>query len=122
MYLNRWLSVILMMGLILVLNPLGAQADPYPHFKDHPKFHHPQGKACGWHGPKHHGFDRPYKKHFRHSGMGLQHPHQYGYYAGPPVAYVAPVAPIVGIPYSQPQSYSSQPAIPGLSGNLHWNF
>ena len=120
MNLGRWLSVILMMGLILVLNPLGAQADPY--FKHHPKYHHPRGKAYGWHGPKHHGFDRPYKKHFRHAGMGPHHPHNYGYHAGPPVAYVTPVAPMVGIPYQQPQPYSSQPPIPGLSGNLNWNF
>jgi hypothetical protein len=121
MYLNRWLSVILMMGFILVLNPLGAQADPYPHFKHHPKYHHPHGKAYGWHGSKHHGFDRPYKKHFRHAGMGPHHPRQYGHYAGPPVAYVTPVAPMVGIPYQQPQPYS-QPPIPGLSGNVNWNF
>ena len=30
MNLNRWLSVIVMLGLILILSPLGAQADPYP--------------------------------------------------------------------------------------------
>jgi hypothetical protein len=54
--------------------------------------------------------------------MGPRHPHQYGHYAGPPVAYVTPVAPIVGIPYQQPQPYYSQPPIPGLSGNVNWNF
>ncbi len=37
MNLNRWLSVIVMLGLILVLSPLGAQADPYPPFKHHKK-------------------------------------------------------------------------------------
>jgi len=121
MNLRRWLSVILMMGLILALNPLGAQAEPYSHFRYHPKYHHPRGNAYGWHGPRHHGFDRPYK-HFRRSGMGPHHPRHYAHHAGPPVAFVAPVAPIIGIPYQQPQPFFSQPATPGLSGQLQFNF
>ena len=121
MNLNRWLSVILMMGLFLALNPLGAQAEPYPPFGPHPKYHHPRGNAYGWHGQRHHAFDR-HQKHFRRSGIGPQHPRHYANYAGPPVAYAAPVAPIIGIPYSQPQPFASRPAIPGLSGNLNWNF
>jgi hypothetical protein len=115
MKLNRWLSVILMVGLILVLSSLTAQADPYR------PFHHPRGHAYGW--EKHHGFDR-HDKHFRRFGKG---PHRYHYvervYGGPPtVAYVAPVAPVVGIPYAQSQPYYSQPAPRGLSGQLQYNF
>lgn len=113
MNLNRWASIILMMSLILALNPMGAQAGP--------KCHHPSGHAYGWDGPGPHGFDRHYKKHFRHHGKGRYHSHHY--VAGPPqVAYVAPVTPVIGIPYSQPQPYYSQPPVPGLSGNLNWNF
>jgi hypothetical protein len=109
MNLNRWLTIILMMGLILALTPLGAQAGPYPHFEEHPRYRHPHGKAYGWHGARHHAFDR-HHKHFRH----------YAHHAGPPpVAYVTPVAPVVGIPFAQPQPYFPQP---GLSGHLQWNF
>jgi len=110
MKLSRWLSVILMMGLILALTPLSVQAGPY---------HHPHGNAYGWDGPKHHGFDRHYKHYWR----SKHHPRYYAHHGGPPaVAYVAPVAPVIGIPYAQPQPYYSQPANPGLSGNLNWNF
>lgn len=113
MNLKRWLSVILAMGLILALNPLGAQAGPR---------HHRYGDVYGWDGPRHRGFDRHYK-HFRGCGRGPHNPHyiERGY-GGPPVAYVAPVAPIIGIPYAQPQPYYSQPATPGFSGNLQYNF
>ena len=111
MNLTRWLSVILTLGLILAFNPLSVQADPY---------NHPHGNAYGWH-KKHHGFDH-HPKHFRPSCKGPHHPRHYAHYGGPPVAYVAPVAPVIGIPYSQPQPYYSQPATPGLSGNLNWNF
>jgi hypothetical protein len=121
MNLNRWLSSLLMMGLILALNPSGAQAEPYSHFENHPKYHHPHGNAYGWHGPKPHAFDRHYKN-FRRAGMGPHHPRYYVHQAGPPVAYVAPVAPIVGIPYAQPQPFPSQPAPPGLSGNVNLHF
>ena len=120
MSLNRCLSVILMLGLFLALNPVGAQADPYASCGPHPKYHHPRGNAYGWHGKKYQAYDC-HPKHFRGSGMGPHHPRPYAHYAGPPVAYVAPVAPIIGIPYSQPQSYS-QPAPPGLSGNLNYSF
>jgi hypothetical protein len=114
MNLKRWLSVFLMMGLILALNPLGAQARP--------KYHHPRGNAYGWDGPRHHNFER-HQKHFRRSCKGPHHHREYGHYAGPPqVAYVTPVAPIIAMPYQQPQPYYSQPANPGLSGNLNWNF
>jgi hypothetical protein len=118
MNLKRWLSVILMMGLILALNPLGAQADPH-----HPRYHHPRGNAYGWDGPRQHASAR-HQKHFRRSCNGPRHPRHHGRYAGPPqVAYVTPVTPIIGIqPYTQPQPYYSQPATPGLSGNLNWNF
>ena len=56
MSLNRWLSVILMLGLILALSPLGAQADPYQPY-DHQYYHHPHGNAYGW-DPRHRDFDR----------------------------------------------------------------
>ena len=113
MNLTKWLSVILAMGLILALTSLSVQADPY---------HQPYGKAYGWHGKKHHGYDR-HPKHYRGDCNGPHHPRRYAHHAGPPqVAYVTPVAPIIGIPYSQPQPYNSQPAAPGLSGNLNWNF
>ena len=120
MNLNRWLSVIMMLGLFLALNPLGAQAEPYPPYGPHPKYHHPRGNAYGWHGKKHQAFKR-HQKHFRRSGMGPHHRY-YAYQAGPPVTYVAPVAPMVAIPYSQPQPFPSQSAVPGLSGNINWNF
>jgi hypothetical protein len=115
MNLSRWLSVILMTAFFLALNPLGAQADP-PCGR-HPKYHQPRGNAYGWHGKRHHAYDRHYK-HFR----GSHHSQHYAHHAGPPVAYVTPVAPMIGIPYSQPQPYYSQPANPGLTGNLNWNF
>jgi hypothetical protein len=117
MNLPRWLSVILMMGLIMALSPLAAQADP-PF--ERPYYRHPHGNAYGWHGPRPHYFDR-HHKYFRRSGMGPHNPRHYMHHAGPPpVAYVAPVTPIIGIPYSQPQPFFSQP--PGLSGQLQFNF
>ena len=118
MNLSRWLRVILMMGLILALNSLSAQADPYP------PYHHPRGNAYGWDGPRPHGFDR-HHKNFRRSCRGPHNPH-YGdrVYGGPPrVAYVVPVAPVMGIPYAQPQTQPySQPAARGLSGQVQYNF
>jgi hypothetical protein len=120
MNLRRWLSVILMMGLILALNSLSAQADPYG------PYHHPRGHAYGWDGPRHHDFGRHYG-HYRRTCRG---PHNTHYvervYTGPPaVAYVAPVAPVMGIPYPQPQPYYSQPyqsGPPGLHGQFNYNF
>ena len=118
MNLRRCLSFILMMGLILALNPLSVQADPY---------HHPHGRAYGWHGPKHHGFDR-YYKHFRRSCKGTHNPYYVDrFYGEPPsVTYVTPVAPVMGIPYApQPQPYyyqPSQPAMPGFHGQFNYNF
>ena len=67
MKLNRWLSGIVMLGLIIVLSPLGAQADPYP--PHHQDYRRPHGKAYGWHGGKSHGYDR-YQKQFRRSCVG----------------------------------------------------
>jgi hypothetical protein len=118
MNLKRWLSVILMMGLILAYNPFGAQADPYR------PYHHPPGNAYGWDGPRPHGFDNHYKKHFRRSYRGPHNPHYVGrvYGGSPQVAYLAPVAPVIGIPYAQPQPYNSQPAPRGLSGNINFGF
>lgn len=108
MNLKKWLTVILIMGLFLAFNPLSGQAGPY---------HHPYGKAYGWHGKRHHGFDRG-RKHSRHCYRG---PHDSHHFAGPPpVAYVTPVTPLIGIPYAQPQY--SQPATPGFSGSLNYNF
>lgn len=122
MKISRWLSVVLMMGLILALSPLDVQAEQCPPFGPHPKYHHPRGNAHGWHGQRHDALNR-HQKYFRHSGRGPHHPPHCAHHAGPPsVAYVTPVAPIIGIPYSQPQPFSSQPAIPGLSGNLNWKF
>ena len=117
MNLKRWLSVILMLGLILAFNPLGAQADPYR------PYHHPPGNAYGWDGQGPHGFNRHYK-HFRNSCKGPHNPHYVArvYGGPPPVAYVVPVAPVIGIPYAQPQPYFSQPAPRGLSGNLNFGF
>ncbi len=112
MNLKKWLSVILALGLILALIPLSAQAGPRRHC---------YGDVYGWGGPRH-GFDRHYK-HFRGRGRGPHHPHYVErVYGGPPVAYVTPVAPMVGIPFAQPQPYYSQPAIPGFSGTLQYNF
>jgi hypothetical protein len=121
MNLNRWLNVAVMLGLILILSPLGAQADPYPRFESHQKYHRPQGKAYGWHGGRPHGYDR-YQKQFRCSGGGPRnfHPYAHQVYAGPPpVAYVAPVAPIIGIQQiPQPQPIYSQPGPPGFHGQI----
>lgn len=116
---SRWLSIILMMGGILALSALGAQAEPYRYFN------HPHGHAYGW--EKHHGFDCHFDRHFKHFRRFGRGPHHSHYvervYGGPPaVAYVAPVAPVVGIPYAQPQPYFSQPAPRGLSGQLQYNF
>ena len=114
MNLSRWFSVILMMGLILALSSLSAQADPYRPYD------HPHGRAYGWDGPRPHGFDRHYRD-FRHSYRGPHNPHYvHRVYGGPPpVAYVAPVAPIIGIqPYPQPQPFFSAPAAPGLHGQI----
>ena len=70
MSLNRWLSVILMLGLILALSPLGAQADPYQPY-DRPYYHHPHGNAYGWDGPRHRDFDR------HREFCGPRHPRTY---------------------------------------------
>ncbi len=128
MNLKRWLSVILMTGLVLALNSLSAQADP-----DWP-YHHPRGRAYGWDGPRHraygwdgprhHDFDRHYE-HFRRSCGG---PHNRHYvervYGGPPsVTYVTPVAPVMGIPYAPSQPYfNQQSAPPGLHGQIGYSF
>jgi hypothetical protein len=117
MKLSRWLNVILMMGLILALSSLSAQADPYR------PYHHPHGNAYGWDGPRPHGFDHHYKQFWR-SSRGPHNPHYVGRVHGgpPPVAYVTPVAPVIGIPYAQPQPNFSQPGPRGLSGQLQYNF
>lgn len=123
MNLNRWLSVIVMLGLIIVLSPLGAQADPYPHFKYNKKWNHSHGKANGWHGGRSYGYDR-YQQQFRRSCGGQHHPRSYvqQVYTGPPqVAYVAPVAPIIGIQQiPQPQPIYSQPGPPGFHGQINF--
>ncbi len=111
MNLRRWLRVIMMMGLILALNSLTVQADPY-------RYH---GDGYGWEGPRHRGFDH-HDRHFWRSCKGPHHPHYINQVYAPPVAYVAPVAPIIGIPYAQPQPYYSQPVPRGLSGTLQYNF
>ena len=122
MSLNRWLSVILMLGLILALSPLGAQADPYQPFEPQPYYHHPHGNAYGWDGPRH---DR-HRDYYRGSCEGPRHPRPYVqrvYAVQPPVAYVTPVAPIIGIqPCPQPQPYYSQPAAQGLHGQFNFGF
>ncbi len=117
MNLNRWLNIILMASAILALVAMTAQADPYA------PYHRPHGEAYGWDGPRHHGRD----KHFRHSRKGGHDRHYVDrvYEGHPPVAYVqpvTPVAPVLGIPYAQPQPYYSQPGPPGLSGSLQYNF
>ena len=120
MNLRRWLSVILMMGLILALSSLGAQADPYG------PYHHHRGPAYGWDGPG----PRHYDRHYRHFRRACGGPHNRcsveRVYGGPPaVAYVAPVAPVMGIPYPQPQPYYSQPqqyGPPGLHGQINYGF
>ena len=116
----RYLSCILMMGLFLALNPLSTQADPYH------RYHRPHGKAHGWHGPKHHGWDR-HHKNFRRSCRGpYNHDYADQFYGGSPsVTYMTPVAPV--IPFAQPQPYYSQPyypqpVSPGLSGQIQYNF
>jgi hypothetical protein len=119
MNLRRWLSVIMIMGLILALSSLGAQAEPY-------RYHHPRGHAYGWDGPGPHHFDRHYK-HFRRSCRG---PHNHYvvervYGGAPAVAYVAPVAPVMGIPYAPAQPYFSQPqqyGPLGLHGQINYGF
>lgn len=114
MKLSRWLTVILMVGLILALNSLSAQADPYR------PYHHPHGDDYGWDGPRHHGFDR-YDRHAWRSYRGPYHPHYVDrVYGGTPV--VAYVPPVVGIPYAQPQPYVSQPAAPGFHGQFSYGF
>lgn len=121
MSLNRWLSVILLLGLILVLSPLGAQADPYQPFEPRPYYHHPHGNAYGWDGPRH----ERHREYYRGSCTGPYHPRTYvqQVYTAPPVAYVAPVAPIIGVqPYVQPQPYYSQPAAPGFHGQVNFGF
>ena len=123
MNLNRWLSVTVMLGLIFILSPLGAQADPYRRFESHQNYHRPHGKAYGWHGGRAHGYDR-YQKQFRRSGGGPYHHQTYvrQVYTGPPqVAYVGPVAPIIGIQQiPQPQPMYSQPALPGFHGQINF--
>ena len=119
MNLKGWLSIILMMGLILALSALGAQADPYGH-------HRPRGHAYGWDGPGPHDYGC-HGRHFRHSRRG---PHNHHYaergYGGPPaVAYVAPVTPVMAMPYAPSQPYfsqSSQQAPPGLHGQFNYGF
>ena len=95
MNLKRWLSLIMVTALILASNSLGAQAEPYP------PYYHPHGDAYGWHGPRPHGFDRHHKQ-FRRSCRGQHNPHYVErVYAEPPrVAYVTPIAPVIGIPYA----------------------
>lgn len=124
---KRWLSVILMMGFILALNPLGAEARRSSHWKHHPKYHrhyqnHHHCKDYGWDGHRHHDYGR-HHKYYRSSWRG---PHRYRHYvrhAGPPSAvYVTPVAPVVEIPYSQPQPFYNQPATPDLFGEYYWNY
>jgi hypothetical protein len=117
MNLKRWSGLILMTGLILASTSLSVQADPYR------AYHHPHGNAYGRDGPRAHGFDRRHK-HCRRSCRGSHNPHYVDRgYAGPPaVAYVAPVAPIIGIPYAPSQTYAPQPAPRGFSGQLQYNF
>jgi hypothetical protein len=118
MNLRRWLSIILMLGVILALSSLSAQADPYRPYRWHPR-----GHAYGWDGPRHHRFDR-YERRFGHRWRGPHHPYfaKRCYGGAPPVAYVTPVAPVVGVPYAAPQPYYSQPGPRGLSGSIQYNF
>ncbi len=115
MNLKRWLSVILTMGLLLVLSPLGAQADPpFDRY-----YQHPRGNAYGWHGPRPHEFER-HRNYYRR-GCGPQPRYVRDVYvAQPPVALVAPVAPMM-VPQAQP--YYSQPSVPnGLHGSLTFGY
>jgi hypothetical protein len=114
MNLKRWSTLILMLGLLLALSPLGAQADP-PN-GPHPHYRHPHGNAYGWHGGRHHNFDR-HRKYFRRYN---HRPYWHRAYAGPPaVAYVAPVTPIIGIqPCPQPQPFFSPSMSPGFHGQI----
>ncbi len=112
MNLKRWVSVILVLGLVLALTPLTVQADPYW------RGDHPRGHAYGW--ERHRGFDR-HDRYWRHHWRGPHHrPYMERYYGAPQVAYVTPMAPVVGIPYAQPQPYYQGPR--GLSGTLQYNF
>lgn len=117
MSLKRWLSVFLMLGLILALSPLGAQAEP--HFKHHPRYHHPHGKAHGWHKRHARGHRHAYR-HWREK----HYPRRYVRYVAPPaVTYVQPVAPLVAIqPYPAPQPLYSQPAAPSFSAQFNFGF
>ena len=119
MNLTRSLSVFLMLGLILVLSPLGAKAGP--DFGHHRRYQHHHGKSYGWHGPRRHAVERRHAyRHWRRSHF----PHRYVRYGGPPsVVYVRPVAPLVGIqPCPAPQPYYPQPAPPGFSGQFTFSF
>lgn len=100
MNLRRWLSPMLLTGLILAATPLIALAHP-PH------------EPYGWHG-RHYKHYRHHHKHYR----GQKH-HVYHIYETPPaVTYVTPINPYIGMPYNQP--YYSPP--PGLSGTIQYNF
>jgi hypothetical protein len=117
---RRWLSVILMMGLILALSTLCAQAEPYWAYRHH------RGHAYGWDGPGPHHYGR----HYKHSRGSCGGPHnryvvERVYERPPAVAYVAPVAPVMGIPYPQPQPYYSQPqqyGPLGFHGQINYGF
>ena len=119
--LKKWSIFMLIMGLCLVLSPLGAQAQPYPPYGPHPNYHHPRGNAYGRQGPRRHAFDR-HHRYMRRSFMGPRHPRHYVkrvYVQSPSVAYVGPVIPIVGMqPYAQPQPIYSPPAPPGIHGQI----
>ncbi len=107
MNLKRWLSFFLTLGLFLTLSPIGVQADPYRHGHDY-----------GWYGPGPHEFKR-HRKHFKHYCKGPHYVREV-YVAQPPVAFVAPVAPMM-VP--QPQPYYSQPSVPnGLHGSLTFGY
>ena len=130
MNLKGWLSIILMMGLILALSALCAQADPYgPYYRPHGHAYGWDGPGphdLGWEGPRSHDFGR-HDMHFRHSYRGPHNPHYVErVYGGPPaVAYVAPVTPVMAIPYAPPQPNFSQPSQsgpPGLHGQFNYNF
>jgi hypothetical protein len=121
MNLKSWSIIILMMGFFLVFSPLGAQADPYSRFERHRHYHHPHGKAYGWHGARTYHYDR-HRKHFRHSYRFSHHRRPYVqrvYEAPPAVAYVAPITPIMGVqPCPQPQPMYSPSPLPGIHGQI----